>query len=380
MNAPASVASLKRYFRGLKDPRVRGRSRHLLIDIVTMAICGVIGNCDDWKDIALFAKQRESWFRRFLSLPNGIPSHHTFERLFARLDPRAFARCCVEWLRAVSDLVGLGHIAIDGKSVCGSASSPLGPLHLVSAWATQAHLSLGQVAVADQSNEITAIPELLAMLELRGALVSIDAMGCQKAIAEQVLARGGDYVLAVKGNQERLLDDIQETVNKALDGDLPRHQVATITSREEGHGRREERTYTVITNLEHIRDRLVWPGLKVVGMCCRTRICNGRETTEAHYFIGSRHLTARQYAEVLRNHWSIENHLHWQLDISFAEDRSRIQERNAAQNFAMMRKLALSLLKRHPEKLSIRRKRKKAALDPAFLAATLTGAHNTAKI
>jgi predicted transposase YbfD/YdcC len=159
-----------------------------------------------------------------------------------------------------------------------------------------------------------------------------------------------------------------------------RDQVVDFTTREEGHGRREERTYTVITHLEPIRDRLAWPGLKVVGMCCRTRICNGQETTEVHYFIGSRRMTASQYAEVLRNHWSIENHLHWQLDISFTEDRSRIHERNAAQNFAMMRKLALSLLKRHPEKLSIRRKRKKAALDPAFLAATLTGAHNTVKI
>src|SRR6516164_5674647 len=167
MAALASVASLKRHFRGLKDPRITGRSRHLLIDIVTMAICGVIGNCDDWKDIVLFAKQRESWFRRFLRLPNGIPSHHTFEHLFARLDPRAFGRCCVDWLRAISDLVGFAHIAIDGKSLCSSASSKLGPLHLVSAWATQAHLSLGQVAVDGKGNEITAIPQLLELLDLK---------------------------------------------------------------------------------------------------------------------------------------------------------------------------------------------------------------------
>jgi hypothetical protein len=169
MVAPTSVASVKKHFRGLKDPRVKGRSWHRLIDIVTLAICGVIGNCDDWQDIVLFAQQRESWFRRFLTLPHGIPSHHTFERVFARLDPRTFSCCCVDWLRAVSELVGLEHIAIDGKSLCGSASSSLGPLHLVSAWATQANLSLGQVAVEGKGNEITAIPQLLEMLDLKGA-------------------------------------------------------------------------------------------------------------------------------------------------------------------------------------------------------------------
>jgi len=374
MAAPASVASIKKHFRGLKDPRVKGRSWHLLIDIVTLAICGVIGNCDDWQDIVLFAKERESWFRRFLKLPNGIPSHHTFERVFARLDARAFSCCCVDWLRAVSELVGLSHIAIDGKSLCGSASSSLRPLHLVSAWATQAHLSLGQVAVEGKGNEITAIPQLLEMLDLHGALVTIDAIGCQKAIAAKIIEKKGDYVLTVKGNQERLLTDIQETVNKALDDEIPKHQVRTLTTEEEGHGRREVRTYMVISNLEDIRDRLAWPGLKTVGMCCRTRIINGEETTEAHYFIGSRRMGIHRYAEVLRNHWGIENNLHWQLDVSFGEDRSRIQDRNAAANFAVLRKLALGLLRRNPEKMSIARKRKKAALDTDFLAATLTNA------
>jgi predicted transposase YbfD/YdcC len=372
MAALASVASIKKHFRGLKDPRVKGRSWHLLIDIVTLAICGVIGNCDDWQDIVLFAKERESWFRRFLKLPKGIPSHHTFERVFARLDPRNFSVCCVDWLRAVSELVGLSHIAIDGKSLRGSASSSLGPLHLVSAWATQAHLSLGQVAVEGKGNEITAIPQLLEMLDLHGALVTIDAIGCQKSIAAKIIEKKGDYVLAVKGNQERLQADIQETVNKALDQEFPKHQVSTLTTEEIGHGRREVRTYTVISNLEDIRDRFAWPGLKTVGMYCRTRIINGEEKTEAHYFIGSRRMGVHQYAEVLRNHWGIENNLHWQLDISFGEDRSRIQDRNAAANFAVMRKLALGLLRRNPEKMSVARKRKKAALDTDFLTATLT--------
>lgn len=380
MAALTSVGSIKKHFRGLKDPRVTGRSRHLLIDIVTLAICGVIGNCDDWRDIELFAKKREPWFRRFLRLPHGIPSHDTLARVFAKLDPQAFSRCCVAWLRAASDLVGLPHIAIDGKTARGSAGGPLGPLHLVSAWATQAHLSLGQVAVDGASNELTAIPQLLEVLDLRGALVTLDALGCQKTLAGAILAKGGDYVLAVKGNQERLLNDIQETIGKALDGELAKHQTAMVTTTEEGHGRREERSYTIVTNLEGIRDRAAWPGLKVVGMCCRTRLVDGEEATECHYFIGSRRMGARKYAEVLRNHWAIENNLHWQLDVSFREDASRIQERNAAANFATLRKLALCLLKRHPEKQSIARKRKQAALDPAFLAETMTGVANVEKI
>jgi predicted transposase YbfD/YdcC len=380
MAAITSVASIKKHFRGLKDPRVQGRSSHLLVDIITLAICAVIGNCNDWRDIELFAQEREAWFRRFLRLPHGIPSHDTFARVFARLDPCAFSRCCVDWLRAASELVGLSHIAIDGKTIRGSASSKLAPLHLVSAWAAQAHLSLGQVAVDGKSNEITAIPQLLELLDLKGALVTIDAIGCQKAIAGKIVDKGGDYVLAVKGNQQRLLSDIQETVGKALDGEFAKHQVAMITTVEEGHGRREERTYTVITNLEGIRDRAAWPNLKVVGMCCRQRQVNGEETLESHYFIGSRKMGARKYGEVLRNHWSIENNLHWQLDVSFDEDKSQIEDRNTAENFAVMRKLALMLLKRNTAPLSIARKRMKAALDPDFLAETLTSAGKVDKV
>lgn len=380
MAALSSVASIKRCFRGLKDPRVVGRSRHLLIDIVVMAICGVIGNCDDWPDIEVFAKNRLTWFKRFLRLPAGVPSHDTFARLFAQLDPRAFRRCCLEWLRLASDLVGAGHIAIDGKSLCGSATSKLGPLHLVSAWATQAGLTLGEVAVDGKSNEITAIPKLLALLDLHGALVTIDAIGCQKTIAQQIVSAGGDYVLTVKGNQPRLLDDIQTTLAQALDGDVPRHQVATIATRDDGHGRQEQRTYTVVTCLDHIRDRAAWPGLTTVGMCSRERTIQGQVSMETLYFIGSRRMGARKYAEALRNHWRIENNLHWQLDVSFGEDASQIHHPNAAENFAVLRKVALGLLKQHSAKMSIARKRKAAALNPDFLAETLTGAAKAQKV
>jgi len=380
MAATARVGALRKHFRRLKDPRVVGRTCHLLFDIIVLAICGVLANCDDWPDIALFAQKREAWFRRFLKLPHGVPSHDTFERVFAALDPRALERCCLAWLREVAGLVGTGQIAIDGKTLCGSAGSALGPLHLVSAWATQAGLTLAQVAVDGKGNEITAIPELLALLDLNGALVTIDAIGCQKAIARQVVAGGGDYVLVVKGNQDRLLEDVQNTVVRGLDGELRSGAVRTFTTREENHGRQEERSCVAIEYAAGVRDRRLWPGLKVVGMCRRERTVNGHTSSEVSFFIGSRRMGARRYAQALRNHWGIENNLHWQLDVSFHEDASRIENRHGAANFALLRKLALALLKRHPRKDSIARKRKTAALDPTFLAETLTGAMNLEKV
>lgn len=380
MAANSRVGSIKKYFRALKDPRVRGRTDHRLIDIVAIALCGVIANCDGWTDIIDFANNRIAWFKTFLQLPNGIPSHDTFERVFSRLDPAVFNRCCIAWLRDVSDLIGLGHVAIDGKTLRGSASGSLAPLHLVSAWASEAKLSLGEVAVEGKSNEIKAIPELLKLLDLKGALVTIDAIGCQKAIAQQIVDKGGDYLLAVKGNQEHLLEDIQETVAKALDGDLDKREVRTLTTTDTGHGRIEHRIYTVITNLDDIRDRHLWAGLSTVGMCWRERTVAGKTTEEVHYFIGSGRLGARKAAKALRGHWGIENNLHWQLDVHLGEDKSRIQERNAARNFASMRKAALCVLRQHPAKKSIPRKRKTAAQNPDFLAEILTGGAKEAKV
>jgi predicted transposase YbfD/YdcC len=374
MAAPPSVASIKKHFRRLYDPRVVGRTKHLLIDLLVLALCGVIANCDDWPDIALFARQRESWFRRFLRLPGGIPSHDTFERVFAALNPRALQACCLTWLRAVAGLAGVEHIAIDGKSLRGSAGGKLGALHVVSAWATKAHVSLGQVAVEGKGNEITAIPKLLELLDLHGALVTIDAIGCQKAIAKKVVDQGGDYVLVVKANQERLLSDIQETVSKAIDGDLPAGRVRQCLTRERGHGRVEERHCVIIEDVRGIRDRQAWPHLRTVGVCRRERTANGVQTTEVCYFIGSRRMAARRYAAALRDHWGIENNLHWQLDVTFHEDASRVENRHGAENLSLFRKLALSLLKQNPRDESMARKRKAAAVDPGYLAEIITGA------
>jgi predicted transposase YbfD/YdcC len=367
--ASSSPASIRRHFRTLKDPRLRRRRRHELLDIIVIALCAVIGDCDTWEDIGVFAKKREDWFRRFLALPNGVPSTDTFSRVFSRLDPDVFGACFQNWVCALSAAVGLPHIAIDGKTLRRShdRAAGLGPLHLVSAWATDQHLTLGQVAVDGKSNEITAIPRLLDLLDLHGALVTIDAMGCQKEIAARVVAGGGDYLLTVKENQEHLLDDIRATVERALDGQLPSGQVDEYATTERGHGRQEERSYLVIHNAEGIRDRPLWCKLTTVGMACSERTVNGKTSTEVRYFIGSRRLSAKRYGNALRNHWSIENNLHWQLDMTFDEDASRIQQRNAAHNFAWLRRIAISLLKQHASKMSLRGQRKAAAMDTAFL-------------
>jgi predicted transposase YbfD/YdcC len=368
------VASIKKHFRRLHDPRVQGRSKHLLIDLVVMALCGVIANCDNWPDIALFAQQRASWFRRFLRLPGGIAAHDTFERVFAALRPQALQACCLTWLRAVAGLAGLEHIALDGKSLRGSASGPLGALPIVSARATKAQVALGQVAVEGTGNEITAIPKLLEFLDLDGAPVTIDASGCQKSIAKKIVDGGGDYVLVVKGNQPRLLQDIEQTVEQALEGQLPAGKVRQYTTRERGPGRSEERHCVVIEDLHALRDRAAWPPLRAVGRCYRERTVNGETTTEACYFIGSRRMAARHYAAALRNHWGIENNLHWHLDVSFPEDASRVENRHGAENLSLFRKLALRLLKQNPRQESRARKRKAAAVDPGYLADIITGA------
>jgi predicted transposase YbfD/YdcC len=368
MDASPAI-TIKRHFGKIRDPRLSRRRRHLLPNIIVMAICAVIADCDTWEDIGVFVRTRRAWFEQFMALPHGVPSADTFARVFSRLDPAAFGACFQSWIQALAQTVGLSHIAIDGKSLRGSVASAggLGPLHVVSAWATQQHLSLAQVVVDAKSNEITALPQLLALLELKGALVTIDAMGCQKQVAAQIVARQGDYVLTVKDNQPRLLADIQETLRQAFEGELPTALVDEYTTRERGHGRVEERSYVVVHSVEAIRDRSLWTKLTSVGMCRRDRTVNGQLSSEVHYFIGSRRMSARAYGEVTRNHWGIENHLHWQLDVTFAEDASRVLDRNAAQNFTWLRRMALSLLKRHPSPSSLRSKRKQAALDPSFL-------------
>jgi predicted transposase YbfD/YdcC len=359
--------AIKSHFHKLRDPRRRHCREHRFLDIIVIAICAVVGNADSWRSIALWGRTHQTWLKRFLTLPNGIPCHDTFRRLFARLDPQVFQVCLRQWLLDLSGALHVSHIAIDGKTLRGSGTPTLGPLHLVSAWASQYHLSLGHVAVDTKSNEITAIPKLLEMLDLHGALVTIDAMGCQKAIAAKIVDRGGNYALTVKDNQQHLREDVAECLAQALEHGVEGQDYQTYEKVERGHGRAETRCYVVIPNPHNIRERQAWRKLRVVGMCSLERTVQGQTSCEVRYFIGSKKASARYYGRFLRDHWKIENNLHWQMDISFAEDRNRTAHRQAAENLALVRKSALTLLKRHPRKDSIRNKRQQAGWDPAFL-------------
>lgn len=377
----ATPPIIQHHFRKLKDPRINRHKLHLLSDIIVIALCAVLCGAKDWQQVETFGKQRRDWLRRFLKLPNGIPSHDTFERVFDRIDPKAFLQCFQSWVAAIAEKLDIKHIAIDGKTLRGSGSSKLGPLHLVSAWATEQHLSLGQVATAEKSNEITAIPELLDLLELHGAIVTIDAMGCQKAIASKVIERKGDYVLMAKENQPKLLADIENVVGHALENDFKGIEHDQHSTEDHGHGRTEQRHYTILIDPPGIQQKDQWENLRVVGMCVRERqVGTAAATVEVSYFIGSKVMSAKRYGEVLRNHWGIENNLHWQLDVNFAEDANRVTKRKGAENLALLRKLALMMLKRHSSKQSLAGKQWNAALNPQFLEDVLLANANPHKI
>src|SRR5262245_17764401 len=365
--------SIPQYFAQLKDPRRAHRRLHLLQDLIVIALCAAIAGAQDWQQIETFGRKRRGWLRRFLVLPNGIPSHDTFERVFDRINPSAFQACFREWVQAASAALRIKHVAIDGKTLRRSGSAKLGPLHLVSAWATAQHLSLGQVAVDEKSNEVTAIPVLLELLDLAGAVVTIDAMGCQKAIAQKIVQRGADYVLTVKENQGHLLEDIQERFEEAFAKGFAQMEHDSWEKRERGHGREEYRSYTVLYGAAGLRTGSEWAKLQTIGVCYSERTIQGKTTSEVRYFISSKRAGAKYFGTVLRTHWRIENCLHWQLDVNFGEDQSRVQRRNAAENLALLRRLTLSLLQAHPDKRSVAKKRFAAALNPDFLEEILRG-------
>jgi predicted transposase YbfD/YdcC len=378
----SSPLSIRSHFRSLRDPRRQHRQRHRLLDIIVIALCAVIADADTWQEVEAFGRERRDWLAGFLGLPNDTPSHDTFERVFSHLDPVALQTCLLNWITAIGGNPKIDHVAIDGKTLrhSGSPARGLAALHLVSAWATEQSLSLGQVAIDDKSNEITAIPKLLELLELKGALVTIDAMGCQKEIARAIVEKGGDYVLTVKGNQEHLRDDIEAAVLKAINDGVEGKDYLTHETEGDGHGRHEKRHYTVLLVPERgLRNKEQWEKLATIGVCYRERTCKGVTSEETVYFIGSRVMSAKEYGQVLRGHWQIENGLHWHLDVTFGEDANRVRERTEAANFSLLRKAALSLLKRNPKKQSIAVKRYMAALDPDFLAEILAGSQNLEK-
>lgn len=376
--APFRLAT---HFASLRDPRVRGRCDHRLLDVVIMAVCAVVANCDDWPQIALFVRERRDWFARFLPLPNGVPSHDTFERVFDALDPAAFGTCFRSWVRAITAGLDLPHVAIDGKTARGSGrrARDRGPLYVVSAWATDVQLSLGQVAVDGKSNEITAIPQLLQLLDLQGAFVTIDAMGCQTKIATAVLKSGGDYALAVKGNQAGLLEAVQQAIAAAMDADEPgRCEVESTTAT--GHGRSEQRTSVVVPTPAGLPGQQRWPQVQAVGMSVSERTAGGTTTADVRYFILSRWVPAARFAALTRRHWGIENQLHWQLDVTFAEDGNRVSGRRGAENLGLVRKLALGMLKRESSKLSLKCKRLRAAINTNYLETVIRNGDNLGEV
>jgi predicted transposase YbfD/YdcC len=340
------------------------------MDILVIAISAVICGAEGWEDIAKYGLAKQDWLRTFLSLPNGIPSHDTFRRVFCLLDPAAFHHCFQSWIDALSAGLGLKRIAIDGKTMRRSFDRASGKaaLHLVSAWATEQHLVLGQVAVDSKSNEITAIPKLLELLDVSGAMVSIDALGCQKEIAAKIRAGGGDYVLSVKDNQPHLLEDIQGCFAKGLDTDFKDMDYSYHEESYSGHGREETHCVHTILNPEGIRDQALWLDLQAITIVFSERQQAGQEKTEElRYYIGSRAAKAKVYATAIRSHWGIENSLHWVLDVCFDEDGSRMRTDHSPQNMALLRRLALCLLKKHGGKGSIRGKRLQSGWNDEFL-------------
>jgi predicted transposase YbfD/YdcC len=355
------------------------------MDIILIVLCATIAGADDFVAIAAFAKAKDDWLRERLGLelPNGIPSHDVLNRVFAAIRPEEFHACFAAWVADVTSGLKLKQIAIDGKSHRGSKKKrktekentksqkkktearEYQMIHMVSAWATELGLTLGQVKTEEKSNEITAIPELLKLLDVSGALVSIDAMGCQKEIAKQIVGQKGDYLLAVKDNQPRLFEDIQAWAQKALDQDYMESSQNLSESR--AHGREETRFCFVSQDVESIRDHELWPNMHSLVCVVSHREIDGKESVEVRYYISSRLGSAKQFQAWVRNHWSIENSCHWVLDVAFREDDHRLREGHAPANLSSVRKLALAMLKKANAKCGIKNKRLRAGWDSNFL-------------
>ena len=365
--------SIVECFGALEDPRIDRCKRHQLLDIITIAICAVICGADSWVYVEMFGKSKEEWFRSFLDLPNGIPSHDTFGDVFSRLDPDRFQECFMEWSQGLAELLPGEVVAIDGKTVRRSHDKRAGKqaIHLVSAWASANTLSLGQVRTEDKSNEITAIPRLLEMLELNGCIVTIDAMGCQKEIAQGILDHGADYVLAVKQNQGRLYEDVRDLFEGAEESGFDGVPHDYATSLNKGHGRIERRECWSISDpvcLEYLSTAGEWPGLRTVVKVVGRRDTGDGITLQARYYISSLDASAKRLMEVVRAHWSVENSLHWSLDVTFREDQSRVRKDHGAQNMATLRQISHNLLKRESTlKVGIQGKRLQAGWREDYL-------------
>lgn len=368
--------SLLEHLERVPDPRVKRTRRHELMDILVIALCATLGGADDWVEIVQFGKAKKDWFSSFLKLPNGIASHDTFGRVFQILDSKVLEQVCIEWLQSIAGLVQ-GVVAIDGKSLCGSRNGKQSPLHIVSAWACQNSMLLGQVQTDKKSNEITAIPELLKLLSIKGCIVTIDAMGCQKAITKAIIDREADYVLTLKSNHPYLHRQVASWFQKSTEADFTQQAYSYSLERAQtnNHGRIESREHWLMEVPEYLkRATKHWMKLQTIAMVRRTRQVGDKSSEETHYYISSLPLSAgaQSVAKAIRSHWAVENSLHWSLDVAFGEDASQVRKDEGPANLACIRRLALTQLKRETSlKVGLKNKRSRAGWDPAYMAKVL---------
>lgn len=368
-----SLDSVVKYFEALPDPRDTRNRRHLLVDIIVISVCGVIVGCEGPTAIVRWAQARKDWLREVLELPNGIPSKDCVRRTLTMLKPAAFQECFQRWIGEclLGDTDGSHRtIAIDGKTMRRSHdhAAGIGALHMVSAFASEHGIALGQIATEEKSNEITTIPELIDQLDVEGAVVTIDAMGCQKEIAKKIKGAGGDFVLAVKDNQPTLHQAIQKYFLDAIEKDFESVPNRQYETHDKGHGRVDDRYYYLMKLPDSFALKHLWPSVKAIGVAIRNTVkSDGTTSDDVRYFIVSRYLSGERFAQSVRGHWGIENSLHWVLDVTFNEDQNRARERRMADNLSWLRRFAISLLKQHPSKDSIKGKSQIAGWNNDFL-------------
>ena len=362
--------SIAEHFDDIEDIRIERGKKHKLIDIITISICAVVCGADGWIDIEMYGIARKKWLEKFLELPNGIPSHDTFARVFSQIDPDQFNKSFLSWVKGISKITAGEIIAFDGKQSrnSGDKKNDRGVINTVSAWAASNRLVLGQKKVEGKSNEITALPELIKILDLAGCIVTIDAMGCQREIVKKIVEKDADYVIAVKKNQPTLYEQIKQLFRQAIETHGKGLNMSSFNSSEMNRGREETRNYLMLTDIAKWIDPLKkWENLTSIGMVESVRVVNGKTSVETRYFISTLKNNAQELARAIRGHWSIENSLHWVLDVAFKEDNSRIRKDNSPANFAVLRHIAVNIIGQNKSrKLSVRSKRFLATLDQEY--------------